>query len=229
MADFIPGIELSRLFFFEAVKPVLDAEFPRLRYGAALIGTGSEVLGFDTEMSADHHWGRALTSSSERMITRARARPCARRSAASSRTAFAATRRASPSQTRRTRACSTSSRATRARSRTRSRSRRRAALSAAMWREREEHFSAGYERVAEMHNALGITDPLPTEPRDFFGRPFKVIALHGFTDALLSRITDERVRRVAARRPIGSLDQFSDSTDLISHAGWRATLRKLYE
>src|SRR5947209_16322904 len=57
MADFIPGIELSRLFFFEAVKPVLDAEFPRLRYGAALIGTGSEVLGFDTEMSADPHWG----------------------------------------------------------------------------------------------------------------------------------------------------------------------------
>jgi len=57
MADFIPGLELSRLFFFEAVKPVLDAEFPRLRYSAALVGAGSEVLGFDTEMSADHHWG----------------------------------------------------------------------------------------------------------------------------------------------------------------------------
>ena len=28
-----------------------------MRYSAALIGSGSEVLEFDTEMSADHHWG----------------------------------------------------------------------------------------------------------------------------------------------------------------------------
>src|ERR687893_36730 len=57
MADFIKGIELSGLFFFEAVKPVLDAEFPRLRYSAARLGSGSEVLGFDDEMSTDHGWG----------------------------------------------------------------------------------------------------------------------------------------------------------------------------
>jgi len=60
MADFIPGLELSRLFYLEAVKPILDADFPGLRYGAALIGDGSEVLGFDTEMSADHDWGARL-------------------------------------------------------------------------------------------------------------------------------------------------------------------------
>jgi len=36
-------------------------------------------------------------------------------------------------------------------------------------------------------------------------------------------------RRIAARRPVGSIDLFSDSTDLVSHASWRATLRKLYE
>ena len=60
MADFIPGLELSRLFFTEAVKPILDADFPDLRYGAALTGSGSEILGFDTEMSADHHWGARL-------------------------------------------------------------------------------------------------------------------------------------------------------------------------
>jgi hypothetical protein len=80
-----------------------------------------------------------------------------------------------------------------------------------------------------MHNALGITEAIPAQARDFFGRPFKVIALHGFTAALLARITDEAVRRIAARRPIGSLDQFSDSTDLVSHTNWRATLRRLYE
>jgi len=55
--SFIPGIQLCRRFYWEAVRPVLDAEFPDLRHSAALIGYGSEVLGFDTEMSTDHHWG----------------------------------------------------------------------------------------------------------------------------------------------------------------------------
>ncbi len=57
MAEFIKGIDLSRTFFHEAVKPILDQHFTELRYSAALIGNGSEVLGYDTEMSTDHHWG----------------------------------------------------------------------------------------------------------------------------------------------------------------------------
>lgn len=60
MTNFIPGLELSRLVYLEAVKPILDADFPALRYAAALTGSGSEILGFDTEMSADHHWGARL-------------------------------------------------------------------------------------------------------------------------------------------------------------------------
>src|SRR5450432_1935334 len=60
MPDFIPGLELSHLFYVEAVKPILDAKFPDLRYDAALIGYGSEVLGFDTAMSRDHSWGPRL-------------------------------------------------------------------------------------------------------------------------------------------------------------------------
>lgn len=44
MTNFIKGLELSRLFFLEAVRPVLDDAFPDLRYAAALLGTGSEVL-----------------------------------------------------------------------------------------------------------------------------------------------------------------------------------------
>jgi hypothetical protein len=51
------GIELSRRFYFEAVRPILDRRFPGLDHAAALIGYGSEVLGFDDEMSRDHHWG----------------------------------------------------------------------------------------------------------------------------------------------------------------------------
>src|SRR4051794_37224036 len=58
--DFIPGLELSRRFYTEAVRPVLDAAIPALAHSAARIGSGSEVLGFDTPRSADHEWGPRL-------------------------------------------------------------------------------------------------------------------------------------------------------------------------
>jgi hypothetical protein len=365
MADFIPGLELSRLFFFEAVKPVLDAEFPRLRYAAGLIGTGSEVLGFDTEMSTDHHWGpRVELFVGEEDYGRAREDvrgvlrhklPHRFRGYPTSftepdpsdngvqhlveRDAGEVTHKVEvktprrffldylafdiaceiepadwltfPEQKLRTitaggvfhdhvgleeirrrfsyyprdvwlyllasawarvgqeehlmgraglvgdevgsaligarlvrdlmRLCFLMEKSyapypkwfgtafSRLGCAEELSPHLRGALAAADWREREEHLARAYRVVARMHNALGVTEPLPAEPRDFFGRPFRVIALHGFADALLARITDERVRRVAARKPIGSLDQFSDSADLVSHAGWRATLRKLYE
>jgi hypothetical protein len=57
MSEFMPGLELAGLYYREAVRPILDAEYPTLAYSAGLIGPGSEVLGFDTEMSADHNWG----------------------------------------------------------------------------------------------------------------------------------------------------------------------------
>src|SRR3712207_1930232 len=57
MPTFLPGLELSRFFFAEAVQPVLGARFPGLRYGAGLLGTGSEVLGFAPPQSAAHGWG----------------------------------------------------------------------------------------------------------------------------------------------------------------------------
>lgn len=57
MQNFIPGLKLSELFYSEAAKPVLDAFFPQLSYSAALLGWGSEVLGYDDVQSSDHHWG----------------------------------------------------------------------------------------------------------------------------------------------------------------------------
>jgi len=57
---FVPGIELSRRFHAEAVRPILSRELPRLRYTAALVGYGSEVLGFDSPRSTDHNWGPRL-------------------------------------------------------------------------------------------------------------------------------------------------------------------------
>lgn len=60
MPEFIPGLQLSELFYHEAVKPIMEADFGGLEYSAALIGFGSEVLGFDTPQSSDHNWGPRL-------------------------------------------------------------------------------------------------------------------------------------------------------------------------
>ncbi|MES5820919.1 DUF4037 domain-containing protein [Streptomyces sp. RG80] len=57
---FIPGLELSRRFYLEAVRPVLDQAVPGIVHSAARLGSGSEVLGFDTARSADHEWGPRL-------------------------------------------------------------------------------------------------------------------------------------------------------------------------
>jgi len=57
---FMPGLDLSRIFYGEAVQPTLAQHFPTLRYSAALLGPGSDVQGFDTAQSMDHDWGPRL-------------------------------------------------------------------------------------------------------------------------------------------------------------------------
>jgi hypothetical protein len=59
-AEFLPGLTLARNFFSELVEPLLAAQTPGIPYAAALIGPGSDVLGFDTPVSCDHDWGPRL-------------------------------------------------------------------------------------------------------------------------------------------------------------------------
>ncbi len=103
------------------------------------------------------------------------------------------------------------------------------ALSAETWRERETALSEAYGIVAGMHNALGITDPLPTAVSPFHGRPYQVIHGDAFADALRAQISDPEVKRIAEQTWIGSIDQFSDSTDLHETMSLRAALRALYD
>ncbi|MGA9762347.1 MAG: DUF4037 domain-containing protein [Gaiellaceae bacterium] len=58
--EFQPGLALARGFFEEIVKPLLAEKTPGVPYAAALIGPGSDVLGFDTPISRDHDWGPRL-------------------------------------------------------------------------------------------------------------------------------------------------------------------------
>ena len=104
-----------------------------------------------------------------------------------------------------------------------------AALQAATWPAREAALVTAYELLARQHNALGLTAPLPEQAREFFGRPFRVMALHGFADALLAKVRDPAVARLARRPLIGSLDLWSDNTDMTANPMWRPTLRRLYE
>lgn len=58
--EFIPGLQLSEMFYQEAVRPILERNFPGLSHSAGLIGYGSDVLGYDTPVSRDHMWGPRL-------------------------------------------------------------------------------------------------------------------------------------------------------------------------
>jgi hypothetical protein len=97
------------------------------------------------------------------------------------------------------------------------------------WQTRESYLVQAYEYIAARHNALKVTEPLPEKATFFFGRPFQVIALHGFADALLKKIQDPGVKRIAERPVIGNIDLFSDNVDLVSNPSWRTRLRQLYE
>jgi len=56
MPTFLPGVQLARLFYAEAVRPLLGD----LPHAAARVGPGSDVLGYDSPRSTDHDWGPRL-------------------------------------------------------------------------------------------------------------------------------------------------------------------------
>jgi hypothetical protein len=60
IAPFMPGLELNTRFYWEVARPLVLRVVPATRHAAALIGYGSDVLGFDTLMSIDHNWGPRL-------------------------------------------------------------------------------------------------------------------------------------------------------------------------
>jgi hypothetical protein len=102
------------------------------------------------------------------------------------------------------------------------------ALSAGSWREREAHLCVAYEYLAAWHNELGLTETLPEKTTLFYSRPFRVIWGGKFSNAICARIADPTVHCLTRSPLIGSIDQFSDNTDLLSDPRWRLALRKLW-
>ena len=94
-------------------------------------------------------------------------------------------------------------------------------MTAGDWHAREASLCEAYRIIARMSNALKLTAPLPIEPTNFYNRPFRVIHGDLFARAFRQRIDDPRVRAIAQRTLIGSVDQFSDSTDLLTNASLR--------
>jgi hypothetical protein len=58
--EFRSGVALCQAFYAEVVAPLLARAHPGLPYAAALLGPGSDVLGYDTRRSTDHDWGPRL-------------------------------------------------------------------------------------------------------------------------------------------------------------------------
>jgi hypothetical protein len=99
-------------------------------------------------------------------------------------------------------------------------------LSAASWQERERCLSATFERVADMHNDLGLTAPLPAAVSPFHDRPFLVPHADRFAEALLAAIEDEEVRALPPY--LGGIDQYVDSTDALDNPRRYGRLKELY-
>lgn len=102
-------------------------------------------------------------------------------------------------------------------------------LHASSWQEREANLGVAYEILAKMHNALKITEAVSSEVSQFWGRPFKVIRGDRVTAAILEQIKDPQIVPLARRSPIGSVDIFSDNTDMLEDAAFCPILRKFYE
>lgn len=99
---------------------------------------------------------------------------------------------------------------------------------AVTWQERAAALAEAYEALAALHNALGLTEPVAAQATPFHDRPFPVIHGERFAAALVATIESEEVRQIAARRLIGGIDQWSDSSDLRADIAWRPIIRQLY-
>ena len=98
-----------------------------------------------------------------------------------------------------------------------------AAHAATQWPERQRMLCEAIDLVVERHRAAGFDLPTPAVV-PFFDRPF-VVPDGGIGASLLRGITDEGIRGLP---PIGSIEQWCDNVDLLSHPERRLRAVGLY-
>ena len=108
----------------------------------------------------------------------------------------------------------------------------RAALTAPTWQERDQNLGAACQVTAELHNALGITAPLDTQPHlRYPTRPYTGITASRFDKAIVEQIHDAALRRLGEQPhgAIGALDHWIDSTDALAGENWRRAFHRQYQ
>jgi hypothetical protein len=90
------------------------------------------------------------------------------------------------------------------------------------WKEREKIISEVYLILAEMHNNLSITEYIEPKITWFHDRPYKVPQSDRFVQALLGKVQSSRLKSL--KRPIGSVNQFTDSTDI---SCWNDAMKRI--
>jgi uncharacterized protein DUF4037 len=101
----------------------------------------------------------------------------------------------------------------------------RKALTATGYAEREAALVTAYERLARAQNALALHDPVDATTRNYHTRPFRVLHADRFAGALAATVADPVL---AALPQVGSVDQWIDSTDVLSASGRTRELRWFY-
>jgi hypothetical protein len=81
--------------------------------------------------------------------------------------------------------------------------------------DRQTALCAAYQAAGRWQNRLDLAEPVDPAPRPFFDRPYPVIDAGRFAAALLERVQDDVL---ATRPPIGAVDQYVDSTDVLMRA-----------
>jgi hypothetical protein len=94
------------------------------------------------------------------------------------------------------------------------------------WMEREKILSEVYLHLAEMHNNLSITGFIEPKITDFHDRPYQVPCSERFVQELMEKVQSPRLKSL--KRQIGSVSQFTDSTDITCWNSARENISSVY-